>query len=155
MKITKLLPLFFAAAISTIGCTRGPHVATPPDFAELDAPDGQVQKAVNASGVAIAVRDEKNEPRANLAFWSTTIDKRLKSTGYVAEGPAKKVRLANGLEGLALRYTTSFGGRDHAYWLTLFVTDDRVVVVEAAGDAEVFGAAAKDIEASMASIDLG
>lgn len=156
MRSTLLLAAFASIALAAVtGCTRAPHLDTPRDFAELDAPDGQTQKAINANGVAIGVRDQKNEPRATLSFWSSTIDKKLKANGYVADGAPKKVTLAGGREGEQLRYKTTLGGRDHTYWLTLFVTDERVVVVEAAGDAEFFGAAAKDIEASVASLDLG
>lgn len=156
MRLVTVLALLASTALgAATGCARDAHLDIPRDFAELDAPDGQTQKAINANGVAIGVRDQENEPRATLPFWSSIIDKRLKASGYVADGAPKKVTLSGGREGQQLRYKTTLGGRDHTYWITLFVTDERVIVVEAAGDAELFGAAAKDIEASVASLDLG
>ena len=95
-------------------------------------------RATSAEGVVLGVRAEKNEPRGNIDFWADALDRQLRRGGYVAEGEVKEVRTASGLNGRELKYTRVENGRKYRFWMTVFVTEKRVWVVEAGGDADRF-----------------
>lgn len=130
--------ILFAASAFAAGC--GPHVTmqTPPGFAVLDKQEEYLYRATSAEGVVVGVRVEKNEPKANLDFWADALDRQLRRTGYVPDGKPADVRAAGGLAGREIKYTREQSGRPYRFWLTVFVTDDRVWVVEAGGDADRF-----------------
>lgn len=145
---------FAALALSTAaGCAPALHIATPPGFAEIAEHDGYRYRASNAEGVVLAVRREKNDPAADLSFWSGAVDARLRRAGYNAL-EARAVE-AHGLKGRQIRYAIVREGREHAYWVSVFVTRDAVVTVEAGGDKELFAHQEPAIEQAIASLDLG
>ncbi|NUP10784.1 MAG: hypothetical protein HOW73_32470 [Polyangiaceae bacterium] len=155
MKRLRLLlaaPLFLLAA-----CTHAPPLEAPEGFAELEAGDTYDYRATSASGVVIAVRSEDNEMNGNLEFWTAALDYRLRKSGYAAvEEKPEKFMTDRGEVGRRLRYEASRGGRPHEYWVTVFVTDGKVVVVEAAGDKNFFdGDTKKRIDRAVKSLDLG
>ena len=49
----------------------------------------------------------------------------------------------------------SRSGRQHAYWVTVFVTEDKVVTVEAGGDESFFDSRGKAIGSAIASVEAG
>lgn len=152
MKLRAILTA--ALFVTTAACSNGAHVTAPDGFAELDSSEDYSFRATSAEGVVIAVRTEANEPRGNLAFWTSAIDHRLQKSGYVpqAEG-AVAVASEAGLPGKRLRYKLENAGRPHEYWVTVFVTDTRVIVVEAAGDRDFFDASVqKQIEIATKTI---
>lgn len=135
LKILALAPLFSIC----IACSSGARVSAPDGFAELDEGDTFSYRATNAAGVVIGVRTEDNNPRGNLDFWTNAVDLKLKKSGYAAmTEEASKVSSDTGLDGRRLRYHTQKDGRTHEYWVTVFVTEDKVIVVEAAGDEAYF-----------------
>jgi hypothetical protein len=150
LKILGLVPLFLLA----VGCNSGARVSAPEGFAELDEGDTYSYRATNAAGVVIAVRTEDNNPRGNLDFWTNAVDLKLKKSGYAAiTEEASKVSSDTGLEGRRLRYRTQKDGRPHEYWVTVFVTEAEVIVVEAAGDESFFDQKTqKRIEAAMKTV---
>jgi hypothetical protein len=147
-----LLPLALFAA--TPAC-HSAHVEAPDGFAELEEHGDYDFRATSAAGVVIAVRAEKNDPRGNLAFWTSAIDHKLKKSGYVPtlEKP-RAVETRTGLAGKQLKYKMNNGGRPHEYWISVFVTDGEVFVVEAAGDEAFFDPSVeKQIDAATATLE--
>ena len=143
------LTLAFSAA-----CATGAQVDAPDGFAELEETDDYTYRATSAEGVVIGVRTESNDPRGNLSFWTSAIDHKLRKSGYspIHEAPIS-VESEHGLAGKRLRYTSDQGGRPHEYWVTVFVTDSKVILVEAAGDEAFFNAKVqKQIEAATNTI---
>lgn len=156
MKILRAIaPLF--ALLLVAGCSQKPQLEAPDGFAELEPGDAYLYRATNASGVVIAVRAEDNDPHGNLEFWTAALDNRLKKSGYGATSEApEKITTDTGLVGRRLKYSIDRSGRRHEYWVTVFVTDSRVVVIEAAGDEAYFNAdAEKQIDVAMKSVKLG
>ena len=138
------ISLVLAAALGALtGCASSAHLETPQDFAELDAGDDFDYRATNAEGVVIGVRVEKNDPKGSLDFWVAALDQKLAKTGYVKKSGKTEKVAAVAMEGARLKYERSQNGRPHAYWLTVFVDGDRILLVEAAGDTAFFG---KDVE---------
>jgi hypothetical protein len=150
LKILLVAPLF----LLSVACGSGARLAPPDGFAELEDGDTYSYRATSAAGVVIGVRTEDNNPHGNLEFWTNALDLKLKKSGYAAISDAPtKVSSKAGLEGRRLRYQTKREGRTHEYWVTVFVTDASVIVVEAAGDEAFFdGATKKQIEAATQTV---
>ncbi|MFO0555768.1 MAG: hypothetical protein U0271_45750 [Polyangiaceae bacterium] len=147
-----------AAAALFTGCAGPSASLTAPDgFAELEHDTDYSFRATNASGVVIGIRTEKNEPAGNLAFWTEALDNKLRSQGYVAlDDKPLAVKTDDGRDGNRLRYQLNRNGRNHEYWLTVFVAGESVVVVEAAGDEAYFNDAIRDeLEAATRTMKLG
>ncbi len=133
-----ILGLTFAALVTLTGC-KDIAVQAPDDFAELESGEHHAYRATNASGVVLAVRDEPNEPKGSLEFWAKALDNKLQRGGYKRVA-AERITTDAGLSGKKLRYEIDRNGRPTAYWLGVFVTESRVIVVEAGGDTAFFDA---------------
>ena len=136
-------------------CANGAQVDAPDGFAELEETEDYSYRATSAEGVVIGVRAESNDPHGNLSFWTSAIDHKLRKSGYtpILEAPLS-VESAHGLAGKRLRYKSTQGGRPHEYWVTVFVTDAKVILVEAAGDEAFFEAKVqKQIEIATKTIE--
>lgn len=140
--------------LGSVSCTRGFTINTPGGFAELEDQDDFAYRATSAEGVVIAVRREDNRPYGDLGFWSGAVDSHLRRQGYVARHVAD-VKSADGVAGRQVRYGRSQGGRDHAFWATVFVTDDLVIIVEAGGDQSYFEQREQELGAAIASLRIG
>jgi hypothetical protein len=143
------------ASVCLGGCSGSPlSIATPAGFAQLDDQQDYGYRATNAQGVVLAARREANEPYGDLTFWSGALDAHLRRAGYTAD-KSVDVASAAGLQGRQLRYTIERNGRDHAFWVTVFVTERDVVTIEAGGDAQFFDAAETSLTKAIASLHLG
>lgn len=134
----KILACALVAAAACAACGPSVSLRTPPGFAVLDDQKEYVYRASSADGVVIGVRAEKNDPQGNLDFWSEVLNQKLRQMGYAPEGAAAEVRTAGGLAGREMKFTAKRAGRPHRFWIAVFVTEGRVWVVEAGGDADRF-----------------
>ncbi len=142
--------------VACAACAPRASLQPPPGFAVLKDQEEYVYRAATADGVAIAVRAEKNEPRGNLDFWFKALDNQLRRVGYVPEAAPAEVRTTSGLSGREHRYVRLENGRKYRFWLAVFVTDNRVWVVEAGGDeARVDGAMPDAIQKAIESLGIG
>src|SRR5271163_4463687 len=92
-----LFGLTGALAALTAACA--PTLTPPSSFGKLE-PGAYGYRAATPSGVVVA-RTEKNDPRANVDFWSRAVDARLKRDGYArtSETPLA-ITTRRGLSGL-------------------------------------------------------
>ncbi|PRP98593.1 hypothetical protein [Enhygromyxa salina] len=143
-----------AALVGLLGGCATTQLDTPTGFASHDESKTYDFRASDGEGVVIAVRTEKNRPSGDLLYWSSTIDVQLRKSGYE---PLDRidVKSADGHAGKQLRYVLHEGGREMVYWLSVFVTDARVIVVEAGGDAAFFEPKASQVEAAIGSLSVG
>lgn len=149
--------LLVAPLLLLAACVRTAPLDAPEGFAELEPGEAYTYRATSASGVVIGVRSEDNDLNGNLDFWSAAVDYRLQKSGYAAvQGKPEKVTTEAGAVGRRLRYEMVRNGRPHEYWVTVFVTDGRVVIVEAAGDKAYFdGDTKKQIDSALRTVSLG
>jgi hypothetical protein len=140
-------------AVLVLGGCSSARLQTPSGFA-AHADDGYDYHANDGEGVVLAVRTEKNDPRGDLEFWSSTLDVRLRKHGYAALA-RHDVTSADGRTGKQLRYELASEGRTVAFWVTVFVSGRKVVIVEAGGDTELFEPKANVVEAAIASLRVG
>ena len=144
---------FAATALVVTGCGAGFSITTPAGFAELDDQEHYGYRATNPQGVVIAVRREENAPYGDLSFWSGAVDAHLRRNGYTAV-KAIDVKTADNIPGKQIRYRATRGGRDHAFWVTVFVTETVVVTVEVGGDVEFFEQLEKPLTKALASLTI-
>jgi hypothetical protein len=138
----------------TGGCARGFEINTPDGFAELDDNDDYRYRSTSADGVVLGVRREKNDPKAGLDFWTAALKNDLASRGYSLV-KSENVKSKNGIDGRQFRCQITKNGRPNVLWVTVFVTEKRVVVVEAGGDEAHFGSAETKIASAISAMDIG
>ncbi len=131
-------------ALLVAGC-HGFDAKTPGGFVELDSP-GYDYRAASADGVVLAARSLKNSPKGTLSFYSDVTKRKLREGDGYALVEEREVVARSGQRGSMLRFGRDVGGAAQSYVVTLFVTDDRIFVLEAGG-------ARGDVEAHAADID--
>jgi hypothetical protein len=132
-----LLVLFVAPAS---GCSSF-TLEAPEHFVKLQEPEWSdyQMRAVNADGVVLSVRENDNEAtEGSLTFWADAVRNRLRTVRGYALLEEKPVRAATGEEGHQLRLGRDEGSQAYDYWVTVFVSDEYVHVVEAGGRREEF-----------------
>lgn len=152
MRRTFVSTVFSLVLLGLTAC-HGGRLATPSGFATLDSDDAYSYRAANAQGVVLGVRTESNEVKATVDFWAEALDLRLRGSGYVVEAQSSP-RSRGGLEGRQVRYEVVRDGRTHCYWLTVFATEKKVYVVEAAGDKQVFEGASPMVESAIEGLKI-
>jgi hypothetical protein len=145
--------LLLSAAFVLLAACHGGRLATPSGFATLDSDDAYSYRATNAQGVVLGVRTESNDVKANVDFWAEALDLRLRNNGYAFQSKDSP-KSRGGLQGRQLRYEVVRDGRTQSYWLTVFTTEKKVYVVEAAGDKEAFEGAAPMVESAIEGLKI-
>ncbi len=155
---TALPILLVGALILFTGCEYDAfEVDTPPEMIEITTDDDHHQfVAMTADGVTVRARalrqgDDRSAetPRAEHDFWVDAVRERMRTRAGYALLDQSDVRSADGTEGTRLEF-----GRDHEetpylYWLTLFVTEETVHVIEAGGRKERFDGARDAVEETL------
>lgn len=138
---TKFLSSFALVGLlipAVCGCNAY-RMKTPSGFAEVEATDnGAHYKGRNNVGLRVATFH--NVKGGTLEFWSEDLVRKLGDRGYalVAQSPAKA---GNGLPGTRFDFEYQPPGDDQAlrkYSVILFVTDKHRVVMQLAGEADLF-----------------
>lgn len=131
------------------GC-HGFEAKTPAEFVELESP-GYDYRAASSDGVVIAARALKNSPKGTLTFYADVTRRKLREGDGYALVEEREVTARSGQRGTMLRFGRDHGGTPHTYVVTLFVTDDRIFVLEAGGAKADVDAHAAQIDASIAA----
>jgi hypothetical protein len=153
MNARNLLLVAALCGLSGLGCATS-RIDNPPGFAVHGRSGEYDFRASDGEGVVLAVRSEANRPRGDLAFWTSSLDSRLRLAGYEAR-ERQPIVSADGLPGQQLRYAVQDAGREIAFWVTVFVTPRRVVIVEAGGDTAFFGPKVELVQSAIASVHAG
>lgn len=129
---------------------RSFQAEAPAGFAPYSS--SKIYRAVSPDGVVFRIRSEKNEPRAELAFWQEALKKRMLDAGYhfVREGEIK----AGPQVGYLLELTAPLGTQDYAYLIALFEEGDRLVLVESAGEIARFAPRRESVLAAIEKLEL-
>jgi len=142
-KLVLIAPLLCAA------CAPASRLSAPDGFAHVG---GEFDDRVaSATGVVVGTRAVPNDPKANLDFWTQAIDLRLRQRGYELAEQPQDVKNDAGLPGRSLHYTFFDGTRKNRYFVDVYATSRRILLVEAAGDAADFDANMPKIVATMRS----
>lgn len=146
--VSLLLP-----ALALGGCGAAYALELPERFVTLDddaqEDAGYAMRATTADGVVVAVREIENDPEGDLVFWQEAVTLEMRDRrGYALLGDAE-LRAKSGEKGRLLRFGHDEEGETYRYWMALFVTSERIFLVEAGGKEEVFAPVEADIEAAI------
>ncbi len=133
-----ILLLAAAALTSVAGCGRPFDVKTAPGFVELEnqAP-AYDYRATTPEGVVLSVRAIDNaEKKGDLAFWTRAVTLQMRDVSGYAMLDAKDVASKDGTKGKQLTFGHDEDGKPFTYWVTLFLAQDRLFLVEAGGAKE-------------------
>ncbi|MBK7580983.1 MAG: serine/threonine protein kinase [Myxococcales bacterium] len=131
------LILGLVAGLALAGCGHSFEATTPPGFVELEDQEAYDYRATTADGLVIAVREIDHEPKGSMAFWTRAIENRMRQRGGYALLGTRDVKTAGGLDGKQLRFGHDESGKPHLYYVTLFVTDKYIFLLEAGGTKEL------------------
>lgn len=132
------LSLAVLFAVLALGCGQPFHHKTPSGFVELEDQEdkGYNYRAVSADGTVLAVRALENKPKGELAFWADAIRNHMRQQGGYAHLATRDLKTRSGLVGKQLRFGHDRSQKPHLYYVTVFVTDDYIYVLEAGGTKE-------------------
>jgi len=167
---TSLGLLFLTAVLLGTGCGPSFVLSTPPGFIELEEKYSPYDyRATTADGVVIAAREIDNDRHGELGFWVRAIENRMRERGGYALLESKTVKSADGVEGRQLRFGHDDQGssgasapaqgtgsaRPHLYYLTIFVTEEKIFLVEVGGTKELVTSQAAAFDSVIASFHTG
>ncbi len=143
--------LIVAAGLSGVGCGPSFVAATPPGFVEIENEwDDYDYRATTADGLVIAVREIDHDPQGTIEFWIQAINNRMRDRGGYALLETVKVKSADGVEGTQLRFGhDEEGNRPHLYYVTLFVTESSILLLEAGGTKKLMTENAAQIDKAV------
>jgi hypothetical protein len=136
MKLSLAMPALAVIGLACLswGCGRPFVPATPPGFVELEGLyEEDEYRAATADGVVLGIRVLDNEPKGETAFWVRAIENRMREAGGYALLEKRAVKDRTGLEGTQLRFGLDLGKTPHLYWISIFVTEERIYLLEAGG----------------------
>lgn len=144
--LTALVTLFASA-----GC-RPFKPATPPGFVDFSEKyEDHEYRATTADGLVLGIRAFDNEPKGEIGFWLRAIENRMRDTSGYALLETRDVKDIHGNPGKQLRFGHDESGVPHLYYVTVFVNDDHVFLLEAGGTKDLVEKHADQIEWSVAN----
>lgn len=109
--------------------------------------DGIVLRAlVHAQGEAPG-----DVPSAGHDFWVEATRERMRTRGGYALLEEREVQSADGHQGTRLEFGRDQDGQPYHYWVTLFVTEENIHVLDAGGRQDRFEGVQDTIEAALSS----
>lgn len=145
--------MVFCMGLALTACGPASRLSAPDGFAHVGG--NYDDRVASATGVVVGTRAVPNEPKANLDFWAQAIDLRLRQHGYELTEQPQDVKNDAGVPGRSLHYAFFDGTRKNRYFVDVYATSRRLLLVEAAGDASDFDANMPKVIATMRSAHLG
>ncbi len=150
--VKTLVSLSIGAAL-LVGCGRPFTAATPDGFIEFedryDNSRDHEYRAATADGVVLSIRSFENDPKADMALAVRALENRVRLGQGYALLDSKEVTARDGTKGTKMRFGHDEEGGTHLYYVTVFVTDDYVYVLEAGGKKDLVEKAEKSIDWSI------
>jgi hypothetical protein len=136
------------------GCGHSFEATTPPGFVELEEQTEYAYRATNADGLVLAVRELDHSPKGELSFWTRAIENQLRQQGGYALLGTRDVRAKTGERGKQLRFGHDEGRSPHLYYVTIFATDSKLLVLEAGGTKQLMERYAAQIDWTIANFAI-
>ncbi len=148
---TRMACLLTALSLWFLGCQL---MTPPPGFVSLDDYRGEFDfRAVSPDGLVISAQELDHEPEGDLAFWTRAIENELRGRSGYALLETRDVRTNDGVPGKQLRFGHDEGGTPYLYYVSVFVTDDCIYLVEAGGEKKLLSKHEASLDAAMRSLD--
>ncbi len=143
-----LIPALFL--LLPVGCGPSYSMNEPPSFKRYHESDEY--KLITADGMLLKVREVENYPRAQLKYWVDAMRLHLTEQGYLVRSE-DCFETERKLEGCTLSFLAPLGAEDWVLNETLFVVDDTIYLVEAAGPAKRFTSVDDELKAAVKTFD--
>ena len=143
--------LLIFASVAGVACGPPAYTYRPPEsFKQYEK--SREFKFITANGVMLKAREVENYPHAELAFWTDALRRHLESRGYILKAQNQFTTTA-GQETCTLSFVLPHGAEDWVLSETIFVVDDTIVLLEAAGPFDQFVKIEKEYEESLKTFD--
>jgi hypothetical protein len=134
--------LVVAAALAA--CAPPYSMSAPPSFKRFE--EEREFKWITADGVMLKAREVDNYPEATLEFWADAMSRHMIAQGYVQKGEQRCFDTKRGRKACTAEFMLPHGAEDWVLSETLFVVDDEIVLVEAAGPYDRYALVEAEIE---------
>jgi hypothetical protein len=134
-----------------MGCGYAFEPSTPSGFVELKKQEdaGYAYRATSADGLVIGVRQLDNDPKGELSFWEQAIENQLRQRVGYSLIDKRDAKSADGTAGRQLRFGHDEGKTPHLYYVTIFITDHHIFLIEQGGTKELVEAHAADLDGAV------
>ena len=140
------------ALMNLVGCVA-PHITAPAGYVPLRHPGAYDFRAVSAHGNVVALRTRPNEDKAaDLEFWADALEYQKVDLDGMKLVEREPLKSDNGRDGMLFHFELGEGQGRVAYLVGLYVTPERIYIVEAGGPAERVAADIEKIKKSMRSL---
>jgi hypothetical protein len=143
-----LIAVALAAALAVaLGACSAPYtMSPPPSFKRFE--EAREFKWITADGVMLKAREVDNYPEAPLAFWTDALTRHMLAQGYAKKGE-RCFRTREGRDGCTVDFLLPHGAEDWVMSETLFVVDDAIVIVEAAGPYDKYAPVEAELQKAL------
>jgi len=156
-----ILPTLFTLTLVALAVGCGPTVQLqlPERFVMLtddaNLARGRYEvRATTPDGVVVGVQSLEHRVDGSLAFWTEAITRRVRDQQGYALVSEEDVRSASGESGHLMRFARDLDGHGYKYSIALFVTPDRIYLVEAGGRTVAYDALESGIEEAINQMRL-
>jgi hypothetical protein len=121
------------------GCGPSFEMSEPPGFVEIENDyDNYDYRATSADGLVIAVRELDHDPEGEAEFWIKAVKNRMRENAGYALLKEVDVVSGDGVKGKQLQFGhDQESGKPHLYYVSVFVTPDKIFLLEAGGSKEL------------------
>jgi hypothetical protein len=141
-------------ALGAAACGKPFDVKTAPGMVALENQHELDWRATTPEGVVVGVRVVEDEKRGDLAFWTQAVTLQLRDVSGYALLESADVVSADGTKGRVLKFGHDEDDKPYVYWVTIYLAQDRLFLVEAGGPKDLFERARPNVEWTMKSIHV-
>ena len=153
-----VLGLISMIALVSVACASPSFdIETPAEMVELER-DYHRYVAMTHDGVVLRAlvysqgeRRSDDAPRAQQQFWADAVRERMRTSGGYALLDEEHVQSADGRSGNRLKFGRDQNGVPYQYWITIFVTDEHIHIIDVGGREDRFERAQEAVEAALSS----
>ena len=146
--------VIFALALLASGCGHAFTMDRPDNFVVIDEDTAYAERMTNANRVVIGIQEIDNDEEGSLSFWTDAIRNKVRVLQGYALVSETEVRARSGQRGKQLRFGRDEGSIPHLYWVTIFVTEDHIFVIEAGGRREHFERVQAQVERAIQRFEI-
>ena len=149
-----LYALCLMTSSTVFACGRPFDVKTAPGFVALERQSQHEYRATTPEGVVMGVRVVDDEERGDLTFWTQALVLQLRDSSGYALLDTKDTQSLDGTKGKRLEFARDESGTPYTYWVTIYLAQGRLFIVEAGGEDATFTRAKPSVEWMMQSVKV-
>lgn len=150
--------LVLAASTQLLGCAAF-DIETPDEMVAIEKTNYEYVAMTHDGVVLRALVHKQGDSARDVGvagheFWVESVRERMRTRGGYALLEEREVRDVEGHRGTLLEFGRDQEGTPYRYWLTIFVTEDHVHIIDAGGLEDRFDGARDAIEQALASYEV-